>query len=67
VKEIFISVNIKKDEITILVMDNGIGCNKLIKGNGLKGIEDRLKLIDGTVEFITSKQEGFMSKISINK
>lgn len=66
-KEIFISVNIKKSEINLLLMDNGIGCNKLVKGNGLKGIEDRLKLIDGTVEFITSKQDGFMSKISINK
>lgn len=66
-KEIFISVNIKRDDINLLVMDNGKGCSNLIKGNGLKGIEERLKLIDGTVKFSTSKNEGFMSKISINK
>lgn len=64
-KEIFISVNIKKNDISILVMDNGVGCHHLIKGNGLKGVQDRLALIDGKVEFITSVCEGFMSKIYI--
>lgn len=63
--EIFISVNIKRDSMNILVMDNGNGCDNLIKGNGLNGIEERLKLIGGNVDFISSKHEGFMSKISI--
>ncbi|WP_458784208.1 sensor histidine kinase, partial [Vallitalea sediminicola] len=64
--EIFISVNIKRESINILVIDNGNGCDNLTKGNGLNGIEERLKLIDGDVDFISSKHEGFMSKISIN-
>jgi len=64
-KEIFISVNITNQAINILVIDNGKGCERVIKGNGLKGIEERLKLVDGTVEFTSSGTEGFMSKIYI--
>lgn len=67
VSEIFISVNIKNSSIDVLVVDNGVGEDNLVKGNGLRGIEDRLKLIDGKVQFNTSKGEGFMSKITINK
>ena len=64
-KEIFISVNIREDGINILYMDNGKGCDNLILGNGLSGIKERLRLIDGTVQYITSDGEGFMSKINI--
>jgi len=64
-KEIFISVNINRDEISLLVMDNGKGCDKLILGNGLNGIKERLSLIDGKISFVTSAGEGFMSKVSI--
>jgi signal transduction histidine kinase len=64
-KEIFISVNIREDGINILYMDNGKGCDDLILGNGLSGIKERLRLIDGTVQYITSDGEGFMSKINI--
>ncbi len=48
------------------VMDNGRGCTNLKKGNGLNGIVDRLKLINGSADFVTSNDEGFISNISIN-
>lgn len=64
-KEIFISIQIKEEEINILVMDNGIGCKELVLGNGLRGIQERLKLIDGKAEFITAPGEGFLTKIKI--
>lgn len=66
-KEIFISIGINQEEISILVMDNGKGCNKLVWGNGLRGIKERLRLIRGEVSFITSEGEGFMSKIRIKQ
>lgn len=64
-REIFISVNLKESEIHILYMDNGKGQKDLVIGNGLSGIIERLKLINGHVEFITSDGEGFMCKIQI--
>ena len=64
-KEIFVSVNIKHEDITILVVDNGVGCDELVMGNGLNGIKERLDLIDGTITFVTSPGEGFMSKVII--
>ncbi|BES64967.1 hypothetical protein SANA_14060 [Gottschalkiaceae bacterium SANA] len=64
-KKIFVSVNIKPEDITILVLDNGVGCEELVMGNGLHGIKERLKLINGEIAFITSPDEGFMSKVLI--
>ncbi|MFA9399256.1 MAG: histidine kinase N-terminal 7TM domain-containing protein [Clostridiaceae bacterium] len=63
--EMFISINLKQNYISILVMDNGNGCDNLVLGNGLSGIKERLRLIGGKAEFVTSIGEGFMSKISI--
>jgi signal transduction histidine kinase len=64
-KKIFVSVNIKKTVIDILVIDDGKGTSNIIKGNGLKGIEERLKLAGGSIHFNTSRGDGFMSKITI--
>jgi signal transduction histidine kinase len=66
-KEIFLSIQIKETEISMLVMDNGVGCNQLVLGNGLRGIQERLKLIDGKAEFITASGEGFLTKIKIKR
>lgn len=63
--EIFISINVKEDSVNILFMDNGKGCDNLVLGNGLSGIKERLRLVDGNAQFITQSGEGFMSKISI--
>lgn len=66
-KDIFISVNVQEVKITIIIMDNGIGCQSLVLGNGLNGIKERLALIDGQVDFITAADEGFMAKITIER
>lgn len=48
----------------IIIHDNGVGCNELIKGNGLKGIEDRIKTIDGQLSWSSSAMNGFDIKLS---
>ncbi len=63
---IFISVSIEKSGINISVMDDGIGCDDLVEGNGLKGIRERLGQIGGKIDFICSQNEGFMSKIAVS-
>ena len=56
--EISISFNIYNKVIRVHVKDNGVGCNKIEKGLGLKGIEERMKSIRGDVNY--SINDGFM-------
>lgn len=64
-KEIFISLNFTNKLINMMVIDNGVGRISLREGNGLKGIRSRLELIKGSIEFVTNKNEGFLSRIRI--
>lgn len=66
-KGIFISAKAEQAAISVMVLDNGQGCHNLVQGNGLKGIEERLKALKGHVDFITGDGEGFMTKIRIEK
>ncbi|MDR0268893.1 sensor histidine kinase [Paenibacillus sp.] len=53
-----IAVEQTSGELRLTVSDNGIGCNKDNEtrndGNGLKGMRERLSLIDGTLELASS-------------
>ncbi len=61
--EIFISIYIKDSGIHLLMMDNGKGIKKMVKGNGLQGLEDRLSSIGGNIEYNT--QDGFVANVNI--
>lgn len=61
--EIFISINITDTQMTLLVMDNGKGTKRIVKGNGLKGIEERIRRVGGTIKYNT--HDGFMTNIII--
>ncbi len=63
---VFVTVSIEGEQIDLKVMDNGIGVENISKGNGLKGIEERINSLGGQVEFYSSHNEGFMSKIRLN-
>lgn len=41
----------------IEINDNGSGINKIVKGLGLRGMEERIKSIDGTINFFS--RDGF--------
>lgn len=62
---VLLSVKMDKNVLSVQFMDNGDGANRIVKGNGLKGIDDRLALLGGNAEFQTSKGEGFWINISI--
>ncbi len=63
--EILLSINIRNLKIDILIVDNGIGSKKIKKGNGLKGVDNRMSLVGGKAKHNTSLNEGFSSNISI--
>jgi len=56
-QEIYIHIKME-DKVIVKVKDNGIGCNDIIKGNGLTGIENSISKFDGSVNYSTGK-EGF--------
>lgn len=62
-----VSVHLIKQykEITLLITDNGAGCNLLStkKGLGIKNIKSRAALYDGTVDVISSPGNGFELKV----
>lgn len=62
-----IGIDIKLDEegVSISIQDNGMGCSKLIKGNGLLGIESRVKELNGKVDYHSELEQGFKMKIKL--
>lgn len=53
------------EQIYMTVKDNGIGCEEIVKGNGLIGIEERVNKIGGQVSYITKKGKGFLIDIKL--
>lgn len=62
---IIISVDVAKDGIRIYVVDNGIGCEKFTKGNGIKGMEQRIFDLNGEVTYDYGKGKGFQINVVI--
>lgn len=52
--KINIDINIDGDNLHISISDNGIGCVKLVKGNGLLGIENRIGEYGGKASYCSS-------------
>ncbi len=63
--KLLISVNLDESHIAVTCMDNGIGTDKIIRGNGLKGIVNRLKSVNGNIEFTSEANEGFVSNLAV--
>ncbi len=64
-KMIFLSVSLSQTKIDILYMDDGVGCENLVDGNGLRGIKKRLAMINGNARFVSEDNEGFSAIIKI--
>ena len=52
-------VNYKDDFTKLDIIDNGKGCQNIIKNMGLKGIENNIIAIGGKVKFISDDESGF--------
>lgn len=51
--------------LTIVIVDNGCGCGKIEKGFGLKHMEERLGLLNGTLEYDGSNGFRITARIPI--
>ena len=63
--EINISITREKKGIRLILTDNGVGCNKIIKSNGLIGIENRVTSLNGSVKYFSNDNLGFGIDICI--
>ncbi len=63
--DVAIVINLKEENIAILVLDNGIGFSikKKSKGIGLKNIFSRVKKVNGSINILSNKKNG--TKITI--
>ena len=49
----------------LIVRDDGAGVAQLAPGNGVRGIEDRVRELGGTMQISTASGEGFLLQIAI--
>lgn len=59
VSEIEIEAGFKGKNLYIKVSDNGTGCENIIKGNGILGIEERVNLLNGKTFYQSQLGQGF--------
>jgi len=57
--EIIVSMDFQQSKRIIRVQDNGCGCKDFIKGNGINGMLDRAKLVEGIISLDLCQAEGF--------
>jgi len=51
--------------LTMIVSDNGLGAKQIVKGIGLKGMEERVSILGGTISFSSPEEGGFRLLITI--
>lgn len=49
-QKIEVLLEYRNDRVILLVSDNGEGCSSIIKGIGLRGMEERVELLGGSLE-----------------
>jgi len=65
--KIYVSCTTVDEQIIITIKDTGIGADKIVKGTGIKLVEERLKLFskNSTMDIVSKQNEGTTVKIII--
>lgn len=63
--KITIAVRFSEQSVDIIIADNGKGCKLFIKGNGIKGMEQRVNELDGFFSCGSPDGEGFNLHVTI--
>jgi len=64
-RHFLIEIKKRSESILVVVEDDGLGCNVVKKSHGLQGIEERIDLLNGSVEFSSEKGNGFRMCVEI--
>ncbi|PRX29358.1 signal transduction histidine kinase [Orenia metallireducens] len=60
-----VKLYIEKNTVILKINDNGIGCDKINMSNGLKGIQDRIFALGGSVFFSSQRNKGFFTEAKL--
>lgn len=60
---ITIEIDREYNMLNIRIKDNGIGCKKIEKGFGLHHMDERLRMLQGTLQY--SGEDGFLVEAQI--
>lgn len=60
-----IIIRFQKESVDLVIGDDGQGCESIEENNGIRGMKERIEAIGGTVKFISSKKEGFLTRIKV--
>ncbi|MBR6478541.1 MAG: sensor histidine kinase [Lachnospiraceae bacterium] len=55
----------QKNSLELMIADDGKGCENVKDNNGLRGIRERVQKAGGTVSFISSPGEGFLTRVKL--
>lgn len=61
-----IEIDLKvEDEVFMSIKDDGVGCEKILKGNGLIGIEEKMDNFGGKILYKTEEGDGFQTIVKL--
>ena len=58
-------VRFQKNFVEVVIADDGKGCDEIRENNGIHGIRERIRKVNGTVSFASSAGEGFLTRVRI--
>jgi signal transduction histidine kinase len=64
-KNLWIELTQQDAVVQLAIKDDGCGCSELTKGNGLHGMQSRVKEMHGTLEFPSLGSEGFVVALRV--
>ena len=64
-KKMDIVLKFKEKSLEAVIADDGAGCDKIVANNGIKGIRERIEKEKGKVRFVSSKGQGFLTRVQI--
>lgn len=56
-------VKFMKDSLGLYIFDDGLGCEDIREGNGIRGIRERVEKNGGQVRFVSAPGEGFQISV----
>ncbi|WHY85854.1 sensor histidine kinase [Neobacillus novalis] len=60
-----IDIFVHESKLFVKVEDDGEGCADIKKSNGLRGMEDRIHSLNGNIQFVSTKDNGFAVEAEI--